>query len=208
MHRRIRRPNDPATQNASPWTTPSEFLPTRDRSPAPQCRARPAQRPRPAAGTGRRAALLRGTLDRRDGGGPRNLARHGKTRMDHGTAVADAADGGRTGSMTAEQWSEVKIVLAAALEVPAGQRSGLLETLCAGNMELRGHVESLLALEPGAGDFLDTGLSPGAALLRPAPTPESIGAWRVLREIGRGGMGVGFWLSAPIASFTSTRRSS
>ena len=92
--------------------------------------------------------------------------------------------------MTAERWGEVKAVLAAALETGERDRAALLERLCGGDAGLRASVDSLLALEARADDLLNSQVSPGAALLREPPLPERIGPWHVLREIGRGGMGV------------------
>jgi non-specific serine/threonine protein kinase/serine/threonine-protein kinase len=92
--------------------------------------------------------------------------------------------------MTAARWGEVKAVLAEVLEAPADERAALLDKLCGSDAEIRANVESLLALEARAEDVLNTELAPGAALRRPAPAPEQIGPYRVIREIGRGGMGV------------------
>src|SRR5262249_54927089 len=161
-----------------------------NRPAAPECHTGPPERARSSAGAGRGAPVLRRPFDRRNGGGPRDLAGHRETRMDHGPAVAHAANTERIGPVTAEQWGEVKSVLAAVLDAPPEERASLLETLCGSNSEIRAQVESLLALETRAGDLLNTEGAPGAALRKPAPTPEQIGAWRVLREIGRGGMGV------------------
>jgi serine/threonine protein kinase/tetratricopeptide (TPR) repeat protein len=92
--------------------------------------------------------------------------------------------------MTAARWGEVKTILAAALDAAPGERSELLERLCGSDTQLRAEVDALLDLEGRASDILNTAASPGAALLRETPAPEQIGPYRVLREIGRGGMGV------------------
>jgi tetratricopeptide (TPR) repeat protein len=92
--------------------------------------------------------------------------------------------------MTAARWGEVKAVLASVLEAAASDRPALLVQLCGDDTELRRSVESLLALEGDADELLNTALAPGNALRAEAPPPAAIGPYRVLREIGRGGMGV------------------
>ena len=91
--------------------------------------------------------------------------------------------------MTGERWSQVKAVLSSVLESDPAGRAVLLGELCGGDAELRASVEALVALETRAGDLLNTGVAPGAALRTVEAAPEAIGPYRVLREIGRGGMG-------------------
>jgi serine/threonine protein kinase len=92
--------------------------------------------------------------------------------------------------MTGARWGEVKAVLAAVLEAPAAERAALIEKLCGSDGEMRASVESLLALEARAGDLLATQRAPGASWRRDDPPPAQVGPYKVLREIGRGGMGV------------------
>src|SRR5580658_2525384 len=93
--------------------------------------------------------------------------------------------------MKAARWGEIKPVLAAILDTDPGERTEAIERLCGHDAELRGEVEALLAHEKRAGADLNTAVAPGA-LLRPdlETPPETIGSYRVLRELGRGGMGV------------------
>ena len=93
--------------------------------------------------------------------------------------------------MTAARWGEIKSVLASVLEESPEERAATLDRLCRNDDELRREVESLLAFEERAGAALDSRAVPGAAL-RPDlnPPPESIGPYKILHEIGRGGMGV------------------
>ncbi len=87
-------------------------------------------------------------------------------------------------------------LFAAALEMPDEKRQALLTAECAGNAPLRGEVESLLAAHAASGGFL-LGLDSGraAALIEYADETASqgdrgVGPYRLLRELGRGGMGV------------------
>jgi len=92
--------------------------------------------------------------------------------------------------MNAERWSVVREALASVLETDAPDRPAALDRACGGDEELRRSVESLLALEERAGELMNTAAAPGLALRAEDPLPGTIGPYRVLREIGRGGMGV------------------
>jgi serine/threonine protein kinase len=97
--------------------------------------------------------------------------------------------------MTPARWGEIKVVLGQVLETDPGLRQSALDRLCAQDAELRREVESLLALETKANAALETAAVPGAIFRAQTenvvpPAPNAIGVYRVLREIGRGGMGV------------------
>lgn len=91
-----------------------------------------------------------------------------------------------------ERWRQIKEVLAAALDVAPQDRPALLDRMCPNDPEVRGEVQKLLGLEARADEALDSRAVPGSMLretLTPKP-PETIGAYRILREVGHGGMGV------------------
>lgn len=93
--------------------------------------------------------------------------------------------------MTAARWGEVKAVLAAVLDSDPGERERALDQLCHSDADLRREVESLLAMENRAGAVLESAAAPGVRFrseLTAAP-PESVGPYRIVKEIGRGGMG-------------------
>ena len=92
--------------------------------------------------------------------------------------------------MTAARWAEVKTILATLLETDPGQRAAEMDRLCGSDPELRGSIESLLSREREAGALLDSAAAPGAQWRAEAPPPQTIGPYRVVKEIGRGGMGV------------------
>jgi serine/threonine protein kinase len=93
--------------------------------------------------------------------------------------------------MTPGRWSEVKTVLSGVLDAEPTERPEILDRLCGADTELRTTVESLLAMESKADQF-DTAVLPGTALWGDAPeqAPAEIGPYTILKEIGRGGMGV------------------
>ncbi len=93
-------------------------------------------------------------------------------------------------------WSDIKALFEAALEVAGEDRERLLESRCGDNRELRREVESLLANYDQTGDFLDRPVVSvnsvlDAEMLTTAGTliGARVGAYRLEKEIGRGGMG-------------------
>jgi serine/threonine protein kinase/Flp pilus assembly protein TadD len=99
--------------------------------------------------------------------------------------------------MDGERWERVKELFEAARERDEPERSPFLEQACAHDPELRREVESLLSGDKNAGDFLQepvAHVSPGALANDhppPAFSPDEIisGRFKILRFIGRGGMG-------------------
>jgi tetratricopeptide (TPR) repeat protein len=91
----------------------------------------------------------------------------------------------------------VDLLFLAALEkVTAAERSTYLESACAGDRDLRARVERLLAAQDKVSSFLESpapGLSTQTPRLDvPSATEQSgsvIGPYRLLEEIGEGGMG-------------------
>jgi eukaryotic-like serine/threonine-protein kinase len=96
--------------------------------------------------------------------------------------------------MTPERWQKVEELFHLSLEREAGQRAAFLDEACAGDSDLRGQVELLLAYDRQESDFLET---PASGVVgdwvdedQPGPmTGRRIGAYQVTREIGHGGMG-------------------
>jgi eukaryotic-like serine/threonine-protein kinase len=83
-----------------------------------------------------------------------------------------------------ESWPRVEEILDGALELEGEARRAYIDAACVGDERLRAAVESLLEADAHAtGGSLDRGADD---LLG---RPERIGPYRVLRELGRGGMG-------------------
>jgi serine/threonine protein kinase len=91
--------------------------------------------------------------------------------------------------MNAERWAQIKTVLSDALEADGPERLAVLDRLCGGDDDLKRNVQSLLAQETRASEAFPSIAAPEMPL-HEEPMPEAIGAYRVIREIGRGGMGV------------------
>lgn len=107
------------------------------------------------------------------------------------------------GAWTPEQWARVSRALDEAFDLSPEAVPAFLDRVCAGDAALRGHLERLMAADREAGDFLTgTGAEWGARLSLEAgaeppsgPLPgelrpgDVLGSFRIVREIGRGGMG-------------------
>jgi serine/threonine-protein kinase len=92
-----------------------------------------------------------------------------------------------------DSWDRIQSVLERALELPPEEIAGFLDGECAGDAELRAEVESLIAADRAAPAFLDRPAFQVGAERGPAAASiegAQLGAYRVLREIGRGGMSV------------------
>jgi len=99
--------------------------------------------------------------------------------------------------MSPERWQQVEEIFHTALDLPEGKRASYLSEVCGGDVTLRDEVVNLLAYHE-SGEQAFNELSPSAV---PSTHPDTladdvdpligrrIGAYRIEREIGRGGMG-------------------
>jgi serine/threonine-protein kinase len=93
-----------------------------------------------------------------------------------------------------ENWQKVKEIFSRALEKDAGQRAAFLASACAGDANLRAEVESWLDSYAEADEFIE---NPAFSVNRiftgdAEQTEKHFGNYRIVREIGRGGMGTVF----------------
>jgi tetratricopeptide (TPR) repeat protein len=101
---------------------------------------------------------------------------------------------GRLDVVTPERWKEIEAVFEQALEVSEAERATFLQHKCNGDAELLREVQSLLDSHAEAGSFIDkrslffSGESFDEVASAVAPG-QLIGQYRVVRELGRGGMG-------------------
>src|SRR5215472_19131604 len=95
----------------------------------------------------------------------------------------------------AGKWDEVERVFLAVVDLPPSEQTALLQEMCEGDLELRTEVESLLRADTTsetvfASAFATAVKKEAASLLDGARMEGSrIGPYRLIREIGRGGMG-------------------
>jgi eukaryotic-like serine/threonine-protein kinase len=106
--------------------------------------------------------------------------------------------------MSPERWQQVEEIFSEAVDLPAGpERAAYLAEKCGADAGLRSEVERLIAADEQAGDFIAnpafdvrqvTAIEQkvAAATASEADQPMTgrrIGSYKVVREIGRGGMG-------------------
>ncbi len=85
--------------------------------------------------------------------------------------------------MTPERWREAQRIFHEARERPPEERRSFVARAAADDTELAAEVVSLLAADEAAGGFLEVPAEP------PEPPRTRAGPWRIVREIGHGGMG-------------------
>ncbi len=96
--------------------------------------------------------------------------------------------------MNPEHWKKVEEVFESALQHPPAERSAFLEEACQGDESLRNQVETLLLSLDRAGNFMEAsafGVSLSETVVEETPSVIGmrLGAYRIVKEIGRGGMG-------------------
>jgi serine/threonine protein kinase/tetratricopeptide (TPR) repeat protein len=90
-----------------------------------------------------------------------------------------------------ETWRRIETLFLQAVELAPAERQQFLDSACKDDPRLRAEVDSLLAKDGGSDETISHALAQEAALLLKPPVLEGerMGAYRVLHEIGRGGMG-------------------
>jgi tRNA A-37 threonylcarbamoyl transferase component Bud32 len=111
--------------------------------------------------------------------------------MDAGARMAQA--GARENVlMQTERWEQVKALFAAALEQPSDERERFIAQAC-DDESIRSEVVSLLQAHEETDGFIERPALEQAGLASPSAPPEAwlgrrLGAWRIIGEIGHGGM--------------------
>ncbi len=96
--------------------------------------------------------------------------------------------------MSSERWNKVNELFHASLEKDEEQRNSFLRDSCGTDESLRAEVESLLSAHHRAGDFIKLPIVKKAMEMladseEQLAIGQQIGAYRIIKEIGRGGMG-------------------
>jgi serine/threonine-protein kinase len=91
-----------------------------------------------------------------------------------------------------ERWERVQALFHRVLELPVGERRGYLDEACADEPELVDEVLDLVTEDERADSILDreVGSVADAVLDGSVPPIQVVGAYRIRRILGRGGMGV------------------
>lgn len=96
--------------------------------------------------------------------------------------------------MNRERWRQLEDLFESAVQLPPDERASYLEVACAGDEELRRQVQSLLLAYDEAGTFIELPAI-GAAFSETLVDQTAsviglrLGAYKIVRELGRGGMG-------------------
>ncbi|HEV2885061.1 MAG TPA: serine/threonine-protein kinase, partial [Pyrinomonadaceae bacterium] len=96
--------------------------------------------------------------------------------------------------MTPERWRHVKQVLQSALELEPEQQAEFVASACVGDEPLRLEVESLLEYQKEGASFIEVSAADVAAKILADEEAHSaigrrLGPYKIVREIGQGGMG-------------------
>ncbi len=92
--------------------------------------------------------------------------------------------------MTSELWQQIQEILGEALEKSTADRMAFVADACGGNQELLKEVKSLLLSADDAAKFIEKPFVSLGEEGRDFAAGDTIGSFRIVREIGRGGMGV------------------
>ncbi len=112
--------------------------------------------------------------------------------------------------MSSQRWQQLEEIFQTALDLSETDRSRFINRACGTDPDLRREVETLLTQYEAAGDLLDqplydeVGIQDLASSMTAEPDPmigKRVGAYRIEREIGSGGMGVVYVAQRADAAF-------
>jgi serine/threonine protein kinase len=94
-------------------------------------------------------------------------------------------------NMPHEKWDRIEEIFLQAADVPPSERGPLLDRICGGDTEMRMEVESLLRADATGESGVCAAIESEVACMlnEYLPVDTRLGPYRLLKEIGRGGMG-------------------
>jgi serine/threonine protein kinase len=92
--------------------------------------------------------------------------------------------------MNPQKWQKVKELFNQAVDLPLNERPSFLAESCREDEEIRFELEKMLAFADEEDDRLEENAFDYLSDDKNSLIPEKIGVYKILREIGRGGMGV------------------
>lgn len=97
--------------------------------------------------------------------------------------------------LSTQRWRQVEALFVAAIDLPADEQAAFIERECADDPDLRRVLAGMLAHAAGAAARIAGAVGTAAQFVTTAPDEwigRRFGAYRIVREIGRGGMGLVF----------------
>ena len=93
--------------------------------------------------------------------------------------------------MASDRWQRLQEIFEQAERIAPSGRDAFLDKTCQGDDDLRREVKAMLEVSAGAEEAVLRPLAEAARLVFPAAAAgERIGAWRLVRPLGQGGMPV------------------
>jgi eukaryotic-like serine/threonine-protein kinase len=109
--------------------------------------------------------------------------------------------------MSTERWQQLEDLFHAALDRAPADREAFVVGACGGDAGLRREVERLLHADEQASSFVDQAADVERVAATVPPDGRQIGAYRIVGELGRGGMGTVYLGGAPTRSSRCVSRS-
>jgi len=108
--------------------------------------------------------------------------------------------------LTVQRWQRLETLFLAAMELPPVERESFLARETAGDVELHREAAGMLAHSGDAGNAIARAIEAAALIAAPDSfwIGRRVGAYRIRRQIGRGGMGLVFEASRDDDEFRKT----